>query len=66
MYDYFKLSAQNCIKKKIKKAEQKDLDLTTSHKSIKNTFTCGTVLTEHLLNSGGRAHTTKATLQVTM
>ena len=33
--------------------------LTFSHKYIKNTSTCGTVLTEHLLNAGRRPQTPK-------
>lgn len=30
-------------------AEQKDMELTSSHKYINNIFTNGTILTEHLL-----------------
>ena len=39
-------------------AEQKDMDLILSHKYIKNTSTCGTILTEYVLDSG-RSHKTK-------
>ena len=35
------------------------MKLTASHKYIKNTSTCGTVLTEYLLNAGRRRWTTK-------
>ena len=30
----------------------KDMELTSSHRYIKNTSTCGTVLTEYPLNTG--------------
>lgn len=43
----------------IKTAEQKDMVLTSSHIYMKNVLTCGTVLTEYLLNVDGRYHTTK-------
>lgn len=36
----------------IKMVESKRMELTSSHKYIKNTFTCGTTLTEYLLNIG--------------
>ena len=35
------------------------MELTSSHKYIKNTPTCGTILTEHLLNTGRRPQTSK-------
>ena len=47
--------------REIKMAEQKDMVVTSSHKYMKNTLTCGTILTEYLLNVGGRSHTTKTT-----
>ena len=35
------------------------MELTFSHKYIKNTSTCGMILTEHLLNAGRRPKTFK-------
>ena len=35
------------------------MELTFSHKYIKNTSTCGMILTEHLLNAGRRPKTSK-------
>ena len=35
------------------------MELTFSHKYIKNTSTCGMILTEHLLNAGRRPRTCK-------
>ena len=35
------------------------MELTSSHKYIKNTSTCGTLLTEHLLNAGRRPQTSE-------
>ena len=35
-------------RREIKMAEEKNVELTSSHKSIKNTSTCGIILTEHL------------------
>lgn len=35
------------------------MKLTSSHKYIKNTSTCWTVLTEYLLNAGGRPQTSE-------
>ena len=35
------------------------MELTFSHKYIKNTSTCGMILTEHLLNAGRRPRTFK-------
>ena len=32
--------------------EEKVVELTSSHKNIKNTSTCGMIHTEHLLNAG--------------
>ena len=43
------LKKKQNYRREIKKAEQKDVDLTTSHKSIKNTSTCGTIFTENKL-----------------
>ena len=43
----------------IKMVEEKDMGLTFSHKYIKNTSTCGMILTEHLLNAGRRPQTSK-------
>ena len=42
----------------LKTAEQKDVVL-ASHKYMKTTLACATLLTGHLLDDGGRAHTTK-------
>ena len=39
--------------------EQKDVELTSSHKYIKNTSTCGIILTKYLLNAGGGSQKTK-------
>ena len=36
-----------------------DMELTSSHKYIKNTSTCGTILIEQLLQAGGRPQTSK-------
>ena len=44
---------------RIKTTEEKDVKLTSSHKYIRNTSTCGTILTEYTLNSGRRSHKTK-------
>lgn len=33
-------------------AEEKDVEFISSHKYMKNTPTCGTILTEYLLNTG--------------
>ena len=36
------------------------MEVTSSHKCIKNTFTCGIILTEYLRNTGRWYHTTRA------
>ena len=46
-------------------AEQRDMELTSSHKYITNTSTCGTVLTEYLPKACRRSHTNKAARKVT-
>ena len=52
-------------KGQIKMVEQKDVELTSSHKYIKNTSTRRTILTEYLLNAG-RSHKAKITRKITM
>ena len=42
-------------------AAAKNVELTSSHKYIKNTSTNGTILTEHLLNTGRRPQTPERT-----
>lgn len=37
------------------------MKLTSSHKYVKNTSTCGTILSEYLLNTGRRLHTSERT-----
>lgn len=39
------------VEAEIKMAEKKDMELTSSHKYIKNNYTCETILTEYLLNT---------------
>ena len=39
------------VEAKIKMAEKKDMELTSSHKYTKNNYTCETILTEYLLNT---------------
>ena len=41
------------------------IELTSSHKDIKNTSTFGTILTEYPPNTGRRLHTTKAARKIT-
>lgn len=43
----------------IEMVQQKGVGLTSSHKYIKNTYTCATILREYPLNSGIRSHTTE-------
>ena len=50
----------------IKMAEWKDVELTPSHKYIKNTLTNDTVLTEHLLNTSRRPQTPERTRKISM
>ena len=45
--------------------EQKDMELTTSHKYNKNTCTHGTILIEYLLKTGRRPYTTRAVREIT-
>ena len=40
---------------------KKNVELPSSHKYIKNTSTNGTILTEHLLNTGRRPQTPERT-----
>ena len=44
--------------------EQKDVELTSSHTYITNTFTCETTLTEYLLKAG-RSQKTKIIRKIT-
>lgn len=60
------ISILNSATGEIKMAEQKGVEFTSSHKHVKNTSTCGAVLTEYPLNAGRRCHTTKAARKITM
>lgn len=53
------------VEAKIKMAEKKDMELTSSHKYTKNNYTCETILTEYLLQACRRSHTNKATRKMT-
>ena len=53
------------IAPEIKKAEPKDMELTSFHKYIKNTSTCGTIPMDYLLNVG-RSHTIKIVRNINM
>lgn len=45
--------------------ELKHTELISSHKYIKNTYMCATVLIEYLLSAGERSHTTKKARKTT-
>ena len=42
---------------RIKMMEEEDMELTSSHKNIKNTSINGMIHREHVLNAGGRQQT---------
>jgi len=42
-----------------KMVEEQDMELIFSHKCTKKQFPCRTILTEHLLNTSLRPHTSK-------
>ena len=42
------------------------MELTFSHKYLKNTSTCGIILTDYLLNAGRKSHTNKVAGKITM